>query len=176
MIPVVMPQAGRDNQGVIMKKKSELKICVGASAGGHMSQLLKLLNVAEKWPRNPTLCVTTSPLLLKKMSRYGRTYNIGECNRRRPFAILLVTVRCVSLIFKERPDVIITTGSLPIAILCCVAKLLVRTKIIWIDSVANINKLSMSGNFVRHFSDLFLTQWPHLANTKNNVKYVGNIV
>ena len=37
----------------------------------------------------------------------------------------------------------------------------VRT--VWIDSIANVESLSMSGQKVGGFVDLWLTQWPHLA-------------
>ena len=34
---------------------------------------------------------------------------------------------------------------------------------IWIDSMANVDKMSMAGRLARRYSDLWLTQWPHLG-------------
>jgi hypothetical protein len=34
---------------------------------------------------------------------------------------------------------------------------------VWLDSVANIEQMSMSGMMVRRYSKLWLTQWSHLA-------------
>jgi UDP-N-acetylglucosamine:LPS N-acetylglucosamine transferase len=76
---------------------------------------------------------------------------------------------------KERPDVVITTGSLPLAMVCLSAKLF-GAKIVWIDSIANVERFSVSGRLVRHFVDLFLTQWPELAQEYKNVEYAGAIV
>ena len=34
---------------------------------------------------------------------------------------------------------------------------------VWIDSIANVEELSMSGRHARRHADVWLTQWPHLA-------------
>ena len=155
--------------------EKQLKICVGASAGGHMNQLLKLLEVSGGWPQRPTFYVTTLPQLAEKLETLGRTYVIGECNRLHPLMTALVFLKAVKLVFLERPDVVITTGSLPLAMVCIAAK--VRgAKVVWIDSIANVEKFSMSGAMVRHFADVFLTQWPELARKYKNTEYVGTLL
>ncbi|MFC1773651.1 PssD/Cps14F family polysaccharide biosynthesis glycosyltransferase [Pseudomonadota bacterium] len=155
--------------------EKQLKICVGASAGGHMNQLLKLLEVSCDWPQKPAFYITTLPQLAEKLETYGRTYVIGECNRLHPLMTVHVFIKAVKLIFSERPDVVITTGSLPLAIVCMAAKFC-GAKIVWIDSIANVEKLSMSGAMVRYFADLFLTQWPELARKYKNTEYVGTLL
>jgi len=78
-------------------------------------------------------------------------------------------------VIKERPDVVITTGSLPLAITCLCAKLF-GAKIAWIDSIANIERFSLSGQMIRPFADLFLTQWAQLAEKYTDVEYAGALV
>jgi len=158
-----------------VKKQGALRICVGASAGGHMNQLLKLLEMSQNWSQTPSFYVTTLDALAGKLAEKGPVYVIGECNRRHPLRSLGVLIRSLKIAFKQRPDVVITTGSLPLAIVCLSAKLF-GAKIVWIDSIANVERLSMSGQIVRHFADLFLTQWPELAQRYHNVEYVGAIV
>jgi hypothetical protein len=34
---------------------------------------------------------------------------------------------------------------------------------IWLDSIANVDELSLSGQMAGRFADLWLTQWPHLT-------------
>jgi hypothetical protein len=42
---------------------------------------------------------------------------------------------------------------------------------IWIDSIANVDRISMSGRIARPFASLHLTQWEHLSNgTKTHFK------
>ena len=37
---------------------------------------------------------------------------------------------------------------------------------IWIDSIANVEQLSMAGQLVKPYADLWLTQWSHLAGAE----------
>jgi UDP-N-acetylglucosamine:LPS N-acetylglucosamine transferase len=140
-----------------------------------MGQLLKLLEMSGSWSQAPSFYITTLEGLADRLAERGPVYVIGECNRRNPLSALRVLVRCVRTSIKERPDIVITTGSLPLAIFCFSAKVF-GAKIVWIDSIANVERLSMSGRFVRCFADLFLTQWPELASRYKNVEYRGAIV
>lgn len=67
------------------------------------------------------------------------------------------------IILRERPDVVISTGAAPGAVALRIGKWL-GAKTVWIDSIANVEKISMSGSKVGKFSDLWLTQWEHLTN------------
>jgi hypothetical protein len=49
-------------------------------------------------------------------------------------------------------------------------------KVIWLDSVANTEKLSMSGRMIRYFADLVLSQWPDVAAKYPNVEYAGEVI
>lgn len=158
-----------------MIMNNQLRICVGASAGGHMNQLMQLLKVSGNWPKQPDFYITTMDEVAKKLEEKGPVYVVGECNRQHPLKAIAVFARCMRIIAKERPDVVITTGSLPLAFACLCARLY-GAKIVWIDSIANIERFSMSGRLMRHFAHLFLTQWPDLAKKYNNVEYAGAIV
>ena len=140
-----------------------------------MNQLLKLLEVSGNWPQRPSFYVTTLPQLAEKLEKFGTTYVIGECNRLHPLMTISVFLKAFKVAFKERPDVIITTGAAPMAMICFLAKLL-GGKVVWIDSIANVDKFSMSGSIVRCFADLFLTQWPELAKKCKNVEYAGTLL
>ena len=156
-------------------QQSSLKVCAGASAGGHMNELLQLLNYTESWPAQPSFYLTTMDIMSKKLSIRGTTYIIGECNRHQPFRAFITLIRCIQISFKERPDVIITTGAMPMALFCIVSKFIAGTRIIWIDSIANVEHLSMSGRLIKRFADLFLTQWPELAENDEKIDYAGAI-
>lgn len=159
----------------MVRKQGTLRICVGASAGGHMNELLKLLEASGSWPQSPAFYVTTLEALAEKVAQLGPVYIIGECNRQHPLKALGVLMRSLRVVLKERPDVVITTGSLPLAMVCLSAKLF-GAKIVWIDSIANIERFSLSGRMMLPFADLFLTQWPELAQRHKNVEYAGAIV
>jgi UDP-N-acetylglucosamine:LPS N-acetylglucosamine transferase len=155
-----------------MKSQKPIKICLAASAGGHLSQLLKL---ADNWMEHKTVCITSTELVRDKLSRFGRVYIVGECNRQHPWQVIKVMLRCIKVVFRERPDAMISTGAADGCMACFLAKL-IGARVIWIDSITNVEKLSLSGYMVRYIADLFLVQWPALAQKYDNVEYVGAIV
>jgi len=144
------------------KNNLNLKICAGASSGGHMTELFSLLSEIDAWPVKPSVYLTSRSIWASKLQEYGPTYVVGECDRTKPLQILITAWKSLSFILKERPDIIITTGSLPIAITCLIGKVF-GTKIVWIDSIAQIDELSMSGKLVLKYADVFFTQWPEVA-------------
>jgi len=150
-------------------------ICVGASAGGHMNQLLKLLDTEQGQTINPDFYITSLEVLKNKLSKRGETFVIGECNRLSPFPVLKVFARSWKIVKQIKPDIVITTGAMPMAIFSRISKLF-GAKIIWIDSIANINKFSLSGRWVRNFCDYFITQWEELAKDKQDVHFFGGIL
>jgi UDP-N-acetylglucosamine:LPS N-acetylglucosamine transferase len=68
----------------------------------------------------------------------------------------------VCILLRERPDVIISTGAAPGYFALRLGKWF-GARTIWVDSIANVEKLSLSGQRVGKYADLWLTQWPHLA-------------
>jgi len=149
-----------------------MKICICASSGGHLSQLLKL---ADTWKDYETFCVTTTDVVRAKLERYGKTYVVGESNREHPLQVIAVFTRCINGILHERPDVVISTGAAVGCIVCFLGKLL-GAKVVWVDSITNVERISLSGRMVRHIADLFLVQWPELAQKYNNVEYIGAVI
>lgn len=140
-----------------------------------MNQLLRLLEHSDSWPAKPSIYLTTKQELVTKLEKRGKTYMLGECNRRHPIETIKVLLRCFKIVVKEKPDVVITTGSMPIAMFCLCAKLF-RKKVIWIDSIANIERFSMSGRLMYYFADLFLTQWQELAQEYPKAQFAGAIL
>jgi hypothetical protein len=151
------------------------RLCVGASAGGHLNQLIRLLESAADWPFRPSFCVTTMDELAPQLRQYAPTHVLGECNRQHPLLAVRVLLKAIRLVATERPDVVVTTGALPLAMLCFAAKL-TGSRVVWIDSIANTERLSMSGFFVHLFADLVVVQWPELASKYRNAVYAGTIL
>ena len=137
-----------------------------------MSQLLKL---SESWQGYNTFFVTTSDVVKEKLQKYGKVYSVGECNREHLFKIIAVLIRCIKVILRKRPNVVISTGAAVGCIVCFLSKT-IGAKVIWVDSITNVERLSLSGRMVRHISDLFLVQWPDLVKQYENVEYIGSIV
>jgi len=46
---------------------------------------------------------------------------------------------------------------------------------IWIDSIANTERMSLSGRLSRPFAQLWLTQWPEVSD-RTGATYVGAVL
>jgi UDP-N-acetylglucosamine:LPS N-acetylglucosamine transferase len=140
-----------------------------------MTELLGLLTTVHMWPAQPSVYVTSRPIWATELKKLGPTYIVGECDRNKPLQILITAWKSLLLVLKEKPDVVITTGSLPIAIVCLFAKIF-GAKIVWIDSIAQLDDLSLSGRLVAKYADLLITQWPEVAAQHTKAVYVGELL
>ena len=77
-------------------------------------------------------------------------------------ALIRTAAQLVWIIIGERPDVVLSTGAAPGYLAIRIGKLL-RAKTVWLDSIANVDCLSLSGSLVGSHTDLWLTQWESLA-------------
>jgi len=155
-----------------MSKPMILKISLAASAGGHLTELLRL---SDCWAGHEIHSLTTGDVAMATLGRYGEVSVVGECNRLQPMRVLKVFLQCIKVILKRKPDVVISTGAAAGCMLCFLGKLR-GAKVIWIDSITNVERISFSGRMVRYIADLFLVQWPELADRYKNVEYVGAVI
>lgn len=99
---------------------------------------------------------------------------IVDANRSNKIGLLKSAWSIFSLLRRERPDVVISTGAAPGFFALKLGKLMgIRT--IWVDSIANAEELSMSGAKAGSCADLWLTQWPHLASD-GGPQWKGNVL
>ncbi|WP_324827101.1 glucuronosyltransferase [Qipengyuania zhejiangensis] len=108
--------------------------------------------------------------------RYGlvRFETLDDCNQNEPVKLLRTLWQARRLVRKIAPDVVVSTGAAP-GILCLVWARLAGAKTIWIDSIANSEKLSLSGRLAIKFCDSVYTQWEHLA-CGNRPAYRGSVL
>jgi len=140
--------------------------------------LLRLPDAAEGriWPVDPIAYVTTMAITTERFAERGKpVYVIGESDRKKPLQAVGVFYRAMRLAMKLRPDLVVTTGSMPLALfaICCKA---LGSQVVWIDSIAQIEGLSLSGRVMRHVADLCLAQWPDVAAKYSNVEYAGEVL
>lgn len=148
-------------EAVDLKLKSrQLRVLAVASGGGHWLELCRLL------PAFNGLDVAFVSVHRNYAGQVPshRFYTIRDMSRLDPWGGFMLLPQLLRIILRERPSVVITTGSAPALLTLALAKLLFRSRTIWIDSIANVNKLSTSGTLARHVADIRLTQWPALQS------------
>jgi UDP-N-acetylglucosamine:LPS N-acetylglucosamine transferase len=134
------------------------RILAVASSGGHWVQLRRL---RPAFAGHDVVYVTTDPGHASEVGD-ARFYTVADANRGSRIALVRSVLAILRIVLRERPSVVVTTGAAPgyLAIRC---GRLIRARTVWIDSVANVEELSMSGRMAAGKADLCLTQWPHLA-------------
>ena len=134
------------------------KVLAVASGGGHWVQLLRTL---PAFADCDVAFVTVSDAYREQVSRH-RFYAVNDATRWNKLGLLRLFARLVMIALRERPDVIISTGAAPGYMTIRIGRLL-GARTIWIDSIANVERLSLSGQKIGALADMWLTQWPHLA-------------
>ncbi len=105
-----------------------------------------------------------------------RYYAIRDVTRRdRPTAFAVLIWQLTAILRKERPEVVVTTGSAPGLIALALAKILYRSRTLWIDCSSQAVQMSLSGRLARPVADAWLTQWEHLARP-GGPEYWGTIL
>lgn len=143
------------------------KLMVVASAGGHWVQLMRL---RRAWRDLPVVYVSTEPGLGDMVRAMARDEGgpapefraVTDANLSEKLRLLRQLVQVSALLLRHRPDVIVTTGAAPGYFALRLGKL-TGARTIWIDSMANAEQLSRSGQEIGKHADLWLTQWEHLA-------------
>lgn len=141
-----------------------------SSTGGHWVQLLRLMPAFE----GAALTLATSDPAARALAeataaRAGlatpRFLTFPEANRWQKARLVAQALRLAWIVARVRPHVIVTTGA-SAGYLAIRLGNLIGAKGIWIDSIANVEALSLSGEKVGPHAALWLTQWPDLARPR----------
>ncbi len=151
------------------------KILFISSTGGHLSELLQLKPMFKKYDYHIVTEKTKSTLSLKEEYKdkidylvYGTKDHLFTYI----FKFIFNIFKSFYLYIKIRPKIIITTGTHTAVPMCYIGKLF-RSKIIFIETFANINTKTLSGRLVYPISDLFIIQWEELEKLYPKAIYSG---
>lgn len=138
-----------------MKKKRVLAV---ASGGGHWVQLRRL---QAAFIGHDTAFATVHAEYHRDVPAEARFYTIRDATRWDRIGLLILACQLLWIMLRERPQVVISTGAAPGYFALRLGKLF-GARIAWIDSLANVEEVSLSGRMIGPRADLWLTQWKHL--------------
>ena len=141
-----------------------------SSGGGHWIQLQRL---APAFAEFDVAYASVFPDYADDVPG-ARFHVVTDVTRRNIVKLAILIPQLVALMLRERPHAVITTGALPGLAALAVARLF-RARTIWIDSIANVERLSSSGAQARLFADEWVTQWPQLASA-GGPQYWGSVL
>ena len=152
---------------------NKTKYMLLSSAGGHYAQLSKL---ARNLPiEEEKLCVLTeyNATSSGEVDDFYHYVNKGDKLKYYYFQIRNL-FKTINYFFKYLPDVILSTGTHVAVPMFVIAKLFGR-RTIYVESFANIYKLSVTGEIMRYIADIYYVQHEELLEVIPKAKYVGEI-
>lgn len=151
------------------------KILFISSTGGHLSEMMMLEELFDKYDYQIITEKTKPTLALKDKYKdkigyliYGTKDHILTY----PFKLLFNCFKSLYYYIKFRPDFIITTGAHTAGPMCCLGKIF-GSKIIYIETFANIHTKTITGRLVYKFADLFIVQWKSMLELYPKATYGG---
>ncbi len=154
-----------------MKHQNNPKICLACSAGGHLRELqLAVGSIPEKWDCYWLTLKTTSTTEFLKNKEHVFLQNFQPSKK---WTLIVNCLQALFWVLKKRPDVIITTGAGVAVPTVYFAKKILKTKIIFINSAADVTSASRTPIWIEKYADIFFVQWEDMLKTFPNAIYCG---
>ena len=157
-----------------MKKKKVLFI---SSTGGHLKELLQLKKLFGKYDSYLITEKTDSTKKLKDEYKEKMGYMVFGTKDHmltNPYKLLAKCFISVYYFIKIRPKYIVTTGTHTAGPICYLGKIF-GSKIIYIETMANINRKTQTGRLIYPIADLFIVQWESMLKIYPKAVYGGFI-
>lgn len=148
------------------------RVLAVASGGGHWIQLRRL---RPAWAGCAVTYVTTRAGYRDEVARDidetlerlpegppPRFFVVPDANRWQYGRLVRQLAAIAWIVLRTRPHAVVTTGAAPGYFAIRIGRLL-GARTVWVDSIANAEELSLSGQRAGPHVDLWLTQWEHLA-------------
>lgn len=148
--------------------KKQHKICLVSSSGGHWEQCKKLQPLIDKYDgffvTEKTPFDASPAKYLMKQTDLKDIWMIPK--------MVYNSIYTIYIWIKERPDYIITTGTL-VAYPFYLLSILLRKKFIFIETFGRANMPTVAGRLMEKHSNLFFVQWETQAKHYKKAIYGG---
>ena len=152
------------------RQRKRPKICLVSSSGGHYEQLRMLSELKNS---ADIFFVTEKTEYNSQGSKY---YLVQTGLRDKLFPLKMIANSFLSLFIwlKERPDYVITTGTMVAIPMALLSKIAGR-KLIFIETFARVYDGTKTGKLMYKYADLFIVQWENLLKIYPKAIYGGSI-
>ena len=153
------------------------KVLFISSTGGHLTELLQLKPLFKKYDYH--IITEKDKANLKLKEEYGNKIDYLPYGTRSKifeyiFKYFYLCLKTIILFFKIKPDYIVTTGTHTAGPMCYISKIFGK-KVIYIETIANINRKTATGRLIYPIADLFIVQWEEMKKIYPKAVYGGSI-
>lgn len=147
-----------------------MKIILSCKSG---PELLELICLENSWLHEEVLLYTDKT---NQVSALKDSYRIKYASRvgLNPFLFLKSLIDSLSLVLKEKPEIVIAVASSTTFWLLFFAKIF-GSKLVVIEPFYHVNFSGFFARIVYRFADLFLVQWEDLLDKYPKAEYVGRV-
>ncbi|KAI9101373.1 oligosaccharide biosynthesis protein Alg14-like protein, partial [Phlyctochytrium arcticum] len=166
--------------------------------GGHTMEMFRLLRGVDLKMFSPRVyvCAATDKGSTDKVAefegdgeldwsiyRIPRVREVGQSFSSTTITFTKSLMASMSLLLKMSPDIILCNGPgtcVPICLLSYLLRVLLpfssSPRIIYVESIARVSSLSLSGKILYWITDRFFVQWPQLTKTYPGAEFRGRMV
>ena len=152
-------------------KDKRLKVCLVGSSGGHLTHLYML---KPFWKNTNRFWATFDKEDARSLLKGEKFYAVYYPSNRSIKALLINTFRAISILRRERPDIIISSGAAPAIPFFWIGKLM-GAKTIYIEVFDRIDKSTIAGKLCYPVTDKFIVQWEEMKKVYPKAINLGSI-
>lgn len=135
------------------KHERKPRLCLVSSSGGHWEQLQKLQPLIDKYDG---FYVTEKTQFKANAKYFMKQTDLKD--KLMPFKMLWNALYTLIIWIKERPDFVITTGTM-VAYPFYLLAVLFHKKFVFIETFGRADMPTVAGKKMEKHSDLFIVQW-----------------
>ena len=147
-----------------------MKICVVSSCGGHLTEVRCLRSVYEAFDH---FYVLNDKVLLSP-DMEGRTVFITHAER--DWRVALNFIEALRILYRSRPDVILSTGAGPVVPFAIVGRFIFGARIVFIESMTRIHRPSLTGRILYYVAHDFFYQWEGVRKYFPKGRFGGQLI
>ncbi len=144
------------------------KICLVSSSGGHWEQLKKLKPLTDKYEG---FYVTEKTQFTALPGKYFMLQTDLK-DKLMPVKMLWNSIYTIFIWIKEKPDFVITTGTM-VAYPFYLLAVLLHKKFVFVETFGRANMPTVAGKMMEKHSDLFIVQWESQKKFYKKAVYGG---
>lgn len=148
-------------------RKEKPVICLVSSSGGHWEQLQKLKPLIEKYDG----FLVTEKTQFEADAKYLMLQTDLKDKLMLP-KMMVNSVCALAIWIKERPDFVVTTGTM-VAYPFYLLAVLTRKKFVFIETFGRADMPTVAGRLMEKHSDLFIVQWKSQVKHYKKAIYGG---
>lgn len=148
-----------------------MKIALVGSSGGHLTHLYLL---KKFWENEERFWVTFDKPDAQSILQGEKMYACHYPTNRNFKNLVKNTLLAFKVLFKEKPDIIISSGAAVAVPFFYIGKLF-GVKTVYIEVFDRIDKPTVTGKIVYPITDLFVVQWEEMKSVYPKAEYLGGI-